>query len=174
MEFVSAVLVSALLIAPASSGNLLFRDVSQWTVDMDWTEVAPGLEVMIRGTYHNTTLIFTTSDPLTLQVVLFASFRGVAGVKGYLPGVGAVSLLEEERVSHLRFVGTSVMVEPGLLMLRDGVLSLRAVGSATVTVGELSETVEVNALLLARLEGGAIVWAKIGVPMGWPFQLPFL
>lgn len=172
MVSAALVLASVLVMAPASAGHLLYKDVSSWTVDMDWTEMLPGMELMVRGTYHNVSLLFATDDALTFRIVAISTFRGTIGIRLEVPDVGTVSLVETDKVAIARFVGLATMDEIGLLVASDGLLSVRALGSITVSLDGMSATAEANALLLVKLQDGNIVWMKLGVPMGWPFQLP--
>lgn len=52
------------------------------------------------------------------------------------------------------------------------VVSLRTRGTITVTIGDVSMTENVNLLGIVQVRNGEILWARIGVPLGWPFQIP--
>jgi len=166
----SVFLASLLVVAPASNGNILFKDVSTWYVDQDWTEVLPGLEIMVKGTYDNVSFLFATNDPSTLRIVTLVSFRGTFGLRGAVPGIGVLSILEVDKVNHARLRGTVTFDDTGLLIPADGRLSSRILGSVTVSLGDLSMTAEVNGLAIVEFQNGEIVSIRIGVPMGWPFQ----
>lgn len=170
MDAFAALVLSALVIAPAAGGNLLPRDVTSWSVDMDWTEVAPGLSVLFQGTYHNVSLLYSTPERGTFRLVVLSSFHGRMGVEGLIPGLGNLTILEAYAVVQSRFVGTATLAPDGTAMTRDGLLSMRAVGSATVTIGDTSITADANVLLLIQVRDGRVLWARIGVPLGWPFQ----
>ncbi len=171
MDPFAVMLVATLLIAPASSGNLVFKDVSNWSADMDWTEILPGVQMMMKGVYHNVTLLFSTPDPSTFRLVEMSSFHGALGVRMYDPMLGFVSLITEDKVVHARFVGDVVLDESGSPAPLEGILSARGVGSMTLTVDGITLTDSANVLALIKVRDGTIEWAKIGVPMGWPFQL---
>jgi len=167
----AVMLVATLLIAPASSGNVVLKDVSSWSVDMDWTEIIPGVEMMMKGVFHNVSLLFSTSDPSTFRLVEMSSFHGALGVRMYNPMLGFVSLFTEDKVVHARFVGDVVLDETGLPVSMDGILAVRSVGSVTLAMDDVTLTESVNVLALIKVRDGGIEWARIGVPMGWPFQL---
>ncbi len=171
MEPFAVMLVAALLIAPASSGNLVAKDVSSWSVDLDWTEIIPGIEMMMKGVYRNVTFLFSTQDPLTFRLVSLSSFNGVLGVRAVDPLLGVVSLVSEYKVLHTRFVGDVSLNQAGVPVLQDGILAVRSVGSMTLVLDGITLTESLNVLALMRIQDGAIEWARLGVPMGWPFQL---
>ncbi|OGS62111.1 MAG: hypothetical protein A3K59_03565 [Euryarchaeota archaeon RBG_19FT_COMBO_69_17] len=170
MEAFAALVLSALVIAPAAGGTLLAREVTSWSVDMDWTEVTPGLSVLLQGTYHNVSMLFSTGERGTYRLVVQTSFHGRLGVAGLIPDLGTLTILEEYAVVQSRFVGTASLAPDGSALSRDGVLSMRAVGSVTVDVAGTSITEDANVLLLVLVRDGRIAWARIGVPLGWPFQ----
>lgn len=167
----AALIVSVLMIAPASSGNLLLKDVSSWDVDLDWTEVLPGLEYMIHARYHNVSLLFATDDPLVLRVVSHSFARGTVGLRGYLPGVGDVEMFEQDRVAHLSVVAKVTLDAAGNLASLDAVLSLRTLAHVSITVDGIAMEEDMNLMILAKIRNGQFEWIRIGVPMGWPFQL---
>ncbi len=172
MIFLVALVVSSLLVSPASGGALLVKAVSTHQVDMDWTEVAPGLEVMIHGTFHNTGLLFTTDDPAVFRVVVLGLFHGILGIRGTDPVLGPFSLATQDRIAELRIVGTVKVDEQGVAVPIDAMLSLRTRGTVTLNIGSISETVDVNLLGIVQVKGGEVVWTRVGVPLGWPFQAP--
>lgn len=159
------------LAVPATNGNLLFKDVSTWNADVPWTEVVSGMEMMIQGRYHNVTMLVATKDPLTVRVVLDSSFQGVMGLRVDSPDIGLVTDIIEYNDMHARFVGTGTLLGEGIQVPLDGVSSMRTVGTITLTVGGLSQSVDVNLLVLVGFSDGQVVWTRLGVPMGWPFQL---
>ncbi len=171
MDPFAVMLVAALLIAPASNGNLVFKDVSSWSVDMDWTEIVPGLELMMKGVHHNVTLLFSTPDPSTFRLVEMSSFHGALGVRMYDPMLGFVSLVTQDKVVHIRFVGDVVLDGSGLPVPLDGILTARSVGLMTLTMDGITLTESGNALAKIVIQNGAIESVRLGVPMGWPFQL---
>jgi len=174
MDVLSALVVSALLVSPASGGNLLAKDVWTVQVNMDWTEIYPGIEIMIDGLLHNTLLIFSTNDPVIFRLVGLTTFHGTIGMRGYDPLIGSFLFLETDKVYQSRAVGMLALNETGVLVLVDGMLSLRALGSLTFIVGDIVLVLGYNLFLLIKMSNGEIVWAKAGVPMGWPFQMPAL
>lgn len=157
--------------AAAPNGNLLLKDVSMWNADMPWTEVAPGMEMMIQGRYVNVTMIIATKDPLTVRVVLDSNFHGVMGLRMDLPDLGLVTAIERYNDMHIRFVGTTTLVGGVIQSPLDGVESMRTVGTVTATVGGVSQSVDMNLMILVGFSDGQVVWTRVGVPMGWPFQL---
>lgn len=171
MDPLSVMLVATLLVTPASGGNLLVKDVSTSWVNMDWTEVVSGLEIMMKGVYHNVTLLFSTQDPWTFRLVEQSSFSGTIGVRGSVPLLGTVSAVEEYNLFHTRFVGVVTMDPTGLVVPVDGVLSERIMGTLTLVLGGETTTASVNGLLMMKIQNGVIEWARLGPPMGWPFQL---
>lgn len=168
-----ALLVAALFMAPVSEGNVLARDVSNWTVDVDWTEVLPGIEMMVRGTYHDTTMVFLTADPTVYRVVVLSTFRGSLGVRFFDPDLGLVTLIVTNTVSHAKFAGTMVLDDLGTLVPKEGLLLARTLGTTTLSVGDYVMEESVNELGLAKYEDATPVWVRVGVPMGWPFQVLF-
>ncbi len=171
MDPFAVLLVATLLIAPASSGNVVFKDVSSWSVDMEWTEIIPGVEMMMKGVFHNVTLLFSTPDPSTFRLVEMSSFHGALGVRMYNPMLGFVSLVTDDKVVHARFVGDVVLDEAGSPAPLDGILAVRSVGSMTLTMDGITLTESGNALAIIVIRNGTIESARFGVPMGWPFQL---
>jgi len=85
--------------------------------------------------------------------------------------VGFVSLVMEYKVLHTRFVGDVSLNDAGVAVPEDGILAARSVGSLTLTIDGITLTESGNALVLIKLQDGTIEWARLGVPMGWPFQL---
>ena len=154
----------------APNGNLLFKDVSTWNADVPWTEVASEMEMMIQGRYHNVTMVIATKDPLTVHVVVDSNFHGVMGIRVNSPDLGLVTDINEYNDFQVRFVGTMTLVEEGIQIALDGVNSMRTVGTVTLTVGGLSQSVHLNLLVLVGFSDGQVVWTRLGVPMGWPFQ----
>lgn len=155
----------------ASNGNLLLKDVSMWNADVPWTEVVPGMEVMVHGSYHNVTMVIATKDPLTVHVVLDSNFHGVIGLRTNSSDLGVATIIEEDHDMQVRFVGTMTLAGDGTQLALNGVESMRTVGTITVTAGGLSQSVDVNLLVLVGFSDGQIVSTRVGVPMGWPFQL---
>lgn len=170
MDLFSALVLASLLVSPAPEGALLAKEVSTVHVDMDWTEVLPGLEILVQGTFHNTSLLFATQDPSVVRVEILSLFHGVQGIRGVVPGIGLVTILIEAKISEVRIVGTFALEPPMFLIPVDATLSLRSVGTLSLTAGGLTVTEDVNGLLILQVRDGSIFWARIGVPMGWPFQ----
>ena len=164
--------MSALLVAPASDGNLLAKEVSTFHVDMDWTEVAPGLELLMKGTAHTTALLFATPDPTLFRLVGLLMFHGTTGIRGFDPLLGSFTILSDTPVTAIRAVGTFVLDPGGFPIPVDIVVSLRTRGTLTVEVGPISVTEDVNLLGIIQIRNGEIFWARAGVPLGWPFQPP--
>lgn len=126
---------------------------------------------MLKGVRHNTTLLFSTQDPLKFRLVEMSSLHGALGTRGYDPSLGFVFLTVEYRVVHLRFVGDAVLDETETLTPENGLLALRTMGSMTMTMGDITVTQNANLLALIKVRDRAIEWARLGVSMGWPFQL---
>lgn len=163
MDPLLVLMVSALLVAPASGGNLLFKQVTTEQVDM--TTTIPGTEVQltIRGLVHNTSLIFTTDDPMTFRVVLLQVFHGYVSVSGTLPIIGPVSIEEAEKVSFFRFVGT-ITFSGGWVPALDGLAAEKALGTITIHIGDIERTFDVNALILIKFTNGSVDWLKLVGP----------
>ena len=170
MDLFSALVLASLLVSPAPEGALLAKEVSTVHVDMDWTDVLPGIEILVDGTFHNTTLLFATQDPSVVRVEGLFLFHGLQGIRGVVPGVGLVTILIEAKISEVRVIGTFMLEPPIFLIPIDATLSLRSVGTLSVTAGGVTFTEEVNELLILQVRNGSIFWVRIGVPMGWPFQ----
>lgn len=125
---------------------------------------------MIDGTLHVTLLLFSTDDPTRFRTVSFLSFRGSEGLR-YNPLYSDYSILPTEKVNHMMFVGRLALDEFGHIAPDDGLRSTRFLGSMTVTLQGLVVTQEVNLLLMLKSDEGEKIWAKEGIPMGWPFQM---
>lgn len=174
MDVVTAMLVSSLLIVPASDGTLLLKEVSTEQLDMDWTEIVPGIEVMIQGTVHSSTLLFATAQPGVVRFVGLSMFHGTLGIRGFVPGLGFLTIVSEIQISEVRIHGTGVL-DPvtGLVFPLTATLSVRLLGVSTLTIGDVVVTEAVNGLIVIAFEDGDLASIRIGVPMGWPFQ-PFV
>lgn len=167
MDPLLVLMVSALLVAPASGGNLLFKQVTTEQVDMTTTIPGPfpgtQFQLTIRGLVHSTSLIFTTDDPMTFRVVLLQVFHGYVSVSGTLPIIGPISIEEAEKVSFFRFVGTITFGGGGLPAL-DGLAAEKALGTITIHIGDVERTFDVNALILIKFTNGSVDWLKLVGP----------
>lgn len=166
MDVLSALVVSALLIGPASGGNLLEKDVWTMHVDMEWTEISPGIEALMDGVLHSTALIFSTRNPMTFRFVGLSTFHGTIGMRGYDPIIGSFLFLEEDKVNQIREVVTFTFNETDVAIAVDGLLSLRLVSSMTIIIGDFVLLAELNFFLMIKISDGELEWAKLGVPMG--------
>ncbi len=160
-------MASALLVSAVPGNGMVFKDVSTFAVDFDWTEVEPGTELKVQGTFHHTVLLFTTDDPQVLKLVFFLSFRGTFGIRSLDPNTGILTqLVAEEKVDQVRYVGTVTVNATGVLYALDGLESQRLISSLTLDAGALHLTGSISLHVLLKVVDGRLVWTKFWVVFG--------